>query len=364
MKEIVNYQSIMTYQPSLVIFNAITRIERFSGQWEVSHPLPSVKIKELQRTTIITSTGASTRIEGALLSDAEVAKLIDKNCKITKITSRSEREVMGYINVMDYIYSHFQTLEVSEHTLKTLHQLMTSDFTNDMLPLNQRGTYKNIPNDVIETNDMTGEQRVWFKTTPPGPQTEVFMSDLIKTYHQLLSDGVSPLILIAWFVVEFLAIHPFRDGNGRLSRLITVWLLLKHGYSWVEYVSHEKFIEDSKEHYYVALRSTQKTLSSKKPDFDKWFEFFMTILTRQISFLETTLHAEASFSETMNLNTNERQVYNLLLQHKELSISAIQQEIDMSPDGLKKLLKRLVDKTIIQRVYQGRATKYRIHKKG
>lgn len=344
-----------------IVLNAIARIERFTGQWEVSHTQPSALIERLRKTTVVTSTGASTRIEGSLLSDAEVAKLLSEGCKITKISSRSEREVAGYIKVMEYIYEHFPSLEVSEHTLKALHQLMTSDFTDEMLAPNQRGEYKNIRNDVIETDEATGEQRVWFATTPPGPQTQTSMHALISGYHELLEKSVPTLLVVAWFVVQFLAIHPFRDGNGRLSRLITTWLLLRHGYTWSEYVSHEKFIEDTKEHYYVALRNTQATLSSNMPSYQDWFDFFMNILMRQISFLEQTLPKDSHQQQNISaqLSKNEKKVYELLLKEGEMGISAIENKVGMSTDGLKKLLKRLVDKGIIQRLYQGRATKYK-----
>ena len=128
--------------------------------------------------------------------------------------SRSEREVAGYVKALKYIYNHFKDLEFTEQTIRSLHQLLTSELLNKQLHQSQRGAYKNVPKDVVERNQETGETKVWFRTTPPGPQTSAAMKQLIESYHQVLSEeSAHPLVATGSFVVVFLAIHPFRDGN-------------------------------------------------------------------------------------------------------------------------------------------------------
>lgn len=358
MKKITDYE----IGPSTL--NRIAQIERFTGTWiKIGNIQPAI-IQRLKKSTIITSSGASTRIEGALLSDTEVENLIDNGCKISRVSSRSDREVIGYINTLKFIYKEGRALPVSEHSIRSLHQLMTADFTSAMLPKKQRGSYKDVPNSVVEKNEDTGEEKIWFETTAPGPATVTAMSKLIETYHKLVDAGLADLVIIAWFIVHFLAIHPFRDGNGRLSRLITIWLLLKHQYTWVQYVSHEKFVEDNKELYYVSLRKTQGSLNSGKAAYHYWFDFFMMILSRQVSFLEKELKTPALGPVInpliKNLNKNESMVFSMLEKQGELGISKIEREISMSRDGLKKLLKRLVDQAIIIRMGKGPSTKYKI----
>jgi len=248
----------------------LLEIERFQGAFESGHRLSPKLITNLKQTTIITSSGSSTRIEGAILTDVEIKKFVDKGCKISKMSSRSEREVAGYIKALNYIYDNFSDLEISEKNIRELHQILTSELTSDQLPKKQRGSYKDIDNHVIEKNLETGKEIIWFKTTPPGPQTESAMRELIESFQNIKeSDELQSIVLTASFIVHFLAIHPFRDGNGRLSRLITVWLLLRFGYSWMQFASHEKVIEDNKENYYLSLRETQSSFSKTEVLYDR-----------------------------------------------------------------------------------------------
>lgn len=233
---------------------------------------------------------------------------------------------------------------------------MTSKLLEEQLPVKQRGAYKDIPNDVVEINHDTGEEVVWFRTTPPGPQTETAINSLVSDYDELmLLNEIHPLILIAAFIVHFLAIHPFRDGNGRLSRLLTVFLLLKADYSWCRYVSHEKVIEDNKEGYYVSLRDAQGTFSSGKVNYDRWFEFFLKTLCIQGEVLLAKLNSETPVSE---LNMNEKKVFEIIRENGKCNIGFILEQVDMSRNGMKSLLRRLVDRGIIKNSGVGKGTFY------
>ncbi|MAZ50018.1 MAG: hypothetical protein CME65_15760 [Halobacteriovoraceae bacterium] len=336
--------------------NQITKIERFQGAFETTKFQRPALIESLKKTSIITSSGASTRIEGAMLADEQVKELIDKGCEINDMSSRSEREVAGYIKALNYIYKNFEKLDISEKTIRELHQLLTSELTEGQLPSNQRGAYKNVTNDVVEQDQATGKIiKTWFKTAPPGPKTETAMADLISDYKQMKeAKECQLLILIAGFIVHFLAIHPFRDGNGRLSRLLTTLLLLKNEYRWAQYTSHEKVIEDNKEGYYISLRSTQTTFH-KEAKYNDWISYFLKVITVQTDFLTSKLIHKSPASV---MNDNEKKVYSIIEAEEECKISFIQDNIEMSRDGLKDLLKRLVDKGLIKKKGQGRGTTY------
>ena len=167
-------KEIAAYRITPQLLPLLNSIERFQGVWEhTAHQQSPHFIKKLKKTTIITSSGASTRIEGAILSDREVEELIGKGCKISKMSSRSEREVSGYVKALKYIYDNYKELPITESTVREVHQILTSDLLEEHLPSGQRGAYKNITNDVIEKNEETGEEKIWFKTTPPGPKPKL-----------------------------------------------------------------------------------------------------------------------------------------------------------------------------------------------
>ncbi len=337
----------------------ISKIERFQGAFEATKFQRPALVESLKKSSIITSSGASTRIEGAMLADEQVKELVDKGCKITNISSRSEREVAGYVKALNYIYDNYEKIDVSEKTIREIHQLLTGELTEDQLPSKQRGAYKDVPNDVVEKDMQTGQIiKVWFKTTPPGPATDSAMSNLINEYNKLKSgDECHPLILISGFVVHFLAIHPFRDGNGRLSRLLTTLLLLRHEYIWAQYTSHEKVIEDNKENYYVCLRETQSTFQSDTTIYGKWINFFLKVVSIQAAFLNGKIIKD---SPVTVMNDNEKSVYKIIETANECRISYILENTQMSRDGLKDLLKRLVKKGLIKQQGRGRGTTYLI----
>ena len=351
---------IEDYAISPKILRTAGEVEHFQGLWQHTTAKHSPhSVKTLKQTIIITSSGSSTRIEGALISDEEVEQLVKRNCKISGISSRSEREVAGYVNTLRHIYGHYNKMEMSEVNIRALHQKLTAELLSGHLPKKQRGTYKDVPNNVIEKNEETGEEKIWFYTTPPGPQTEAEMKDLIEEYRELdKKNDVSKPILIAAFVVHFLAIHPFRDGNGRLSRLITTWLLLRAGYDWVQYTSHEKVIEDNKKHYYLSLRNTQNTFRKGNANYDLWLEFFFLVLQKQVGHLRNKLVHESPKSE---LGKNEATVYELIREHGICTPAFILQHVDMTDNGLKTLLQRLIEKGLVNPIGKTKGRKYEIN---
>lgn len=339
------------------ILNFVQQIGGFQKQWLMSAKASPDFFAALKKTMIITSAGASTRIEGATLSDEEIIKRV-RNLKIQKIRNRDEAEVAGYIDCKKYIFDHFSELDISEHGIRSLHHMMCQYLSDNVLPPNQRGSYKNITNTVVAADVEAGTQDVIFDTMPPGPQTEAAMRDLVGNYNDYIKDpNFSDLEVIAAFIVQFLAIHPFRDGNGRMSRLLTDLCLLKQGYDFVMYSSHEKIIEDNKEFYYIALRQTQATLKAT-PDLNPWFLFFLKTLLKQTQFLQKHL----SPTRKGTLTKLQSKVLDLIQEHQPATIGFLERESGIKRVTLKSILSRLKEDGMINMEGSQKASLYHIKK--
>ncbi|WP_197428742.1 Fic family protein [Phnomibacter ginsenosidimutans] len=248
----------------------IAAIDEFKGAWKAIGRLAPEKLQRMQKVATIESIGSSTRIEGSKLSDAEVERLL-LNIQIQQFDSRDEQEVAGYSGVMQTIFEHYQHMDLSESLIKHLHRDLLRYSTKDEW---HRGNYKQLPNHV-EAFDATGKSiGIVFETAGPF-DTAPRMQQLIQLSNELLSKQLlHPVLVNAIFTVEFLAIHPFQDGNGRLSRILTNLLLLQSGYLYTPYSSLEAVIEQQKQAYYVALRQTQNNITSASPNWQPWILFF------------------------------------------------------------------------------------------
>lgn len=321
----------------------VQEITQFREQWKSSADQTRDFYASLKRTVIVTSAGASTRIEGAKLSDDEIFKKLE-GLTIRKIHDRDEAEVAGYIDCKKYVFDSYKDLSISEHAIRSLHQMMMTYLPHSVLPPNQRGAYKNITNAVVRINPATGEQEVIFETTPPGPQTETAMRELAEDYNNFINDpNYSDLEVIAAFIVKFLAIHPFRDGNGRISRLLTDLCLLKQNYEFCMYASHEKIVEDNKGQYYVALRQTQGTLKTDA-DLNPWLHFFLKIIHQQTRYLSEKILPKKSGTFT----AFEDKVFGLIQTHQPVTIGFLERESSIKRVTLKTILARLKEQGFIE----------------
>ncbi len=333
------------FRPSMNTVNRLNEIERFHGNWQKNSRLKPALIIALKQTTIVTSAGASTRIEGALMSDKQVQELIDKGLETSNVSSRSAREVKGYVKTLTYIYEYFKDIHITEKEIRELHQLLTEDLNEDELPSKQRGCYKDIRNDVVEKNTETGEESLLMETAARGLETETLMRQLVESFQKAEADSVNPLIRISIFIVQFLAIHPFRDGNGRLSRLLTVLLTLKE-YEWVQYVSHEKFIEDNKALYYISLKKSQESLKSNNPNLDPWIDFFTLIVSNQAEFISEKINSQDSHKH--HFPKNEKFVVDFLQKNGPSSTAELSSKAGITAQGMKMLLARLKKQGVVE----------------
>lgn len=317
------------------MLNLIAEVDEFKGAWQHGRLTPD-RLSALKKVATIESIGSSTRIEGAKLSDSEVELLLSRVDKQSFVT-RDEQEVAGYAFVCNEICDHYNSIPLTESAIKQLHMWLLQYTDKDE---RHRGEYKKIPI-RIEAFDSQGKSfGVIFETTSP-METPIKMQELIVWTNAAFESKVfHPLIVIGIFIVIFLAIHPFQDGNGRLSRLLTTLLMLKSGYAYAPYSSLESIIEANKENYYLALQRTQKNWQSQRPDWHAWLIFFFHCLQRQKKHLETKLAKEKILLE--QLSPLGQQIVDLVNAHGRLRIGDITTLTGANRNTLKKTLAALV----------------------
>ena len=258
------------------IVQKIARIDEFKGLWRGSAKMSPHILKQLKASVIITSTGASTRIEGARMSDEDVARLI-RGIKTKPPKGRDAEEVAGYADLLGRIFDNHKTFKLTEGYILQFHEIMLHFSTKDQ---GQKGKYKSTDNIVVARKD-GAEDVVLFRPTPPYLVKKEIDDVLVWTNKAFQKNDLHPILVIANFIFEFLAIHPFHDGNGRLSRAFTNLLLLQSGYSYVPYVSLEEIIEDRREAYYLSLRGSQRHHKTEREDISTWILFLLEALLTQ-----------------------------------------------------------------------------------
>ena len=277
-----------TIQITPEILALIARINEFKGAWRAMDTLAPERLRALRRVATIESIGSSMRIEGSKLTDREIEQLLSK-LEIKDFATRDEQEAAGYGELMERVFSSWQHIALTENDIKQLHRDLLAYSEKDAW---HRGRYKTMPNDVGEFDESGVETGVIFQTATPF-DTPRLMSELVSWVREERTAGrLHPLLIIALWVVVFLEIHPFQDGNGHLSRVLTTLLLLQSGYSYVQYSSLESVIEQNKEAYYLALRQTQGTIRTDTPNWQPWLAFFLRSLAEQVTRLERKVERE------------------------------------------------------------------------
>lgn len=281
-----------TLQITPEILSLIAQIDEFKGAWRALGTLAPERLSALRRVATIESIGSSTRIEGSKLTDREVERLLS-NLAINAFDTRDEQEVAGYAELMDMVFSSWQDIPFKENHIKQLHQVLLTHSEKDT---RHRGQYKTHSNSVAAFDENGAQIGIVFETATPF-DTPRLMTELVSWVNgerdkAPISEKLHPLLIIAIFVVVFLEIHPFQDGNGRLSRVLTTLLLIQAGYSYVPYSSLESVIELNKEAYYLALRQTQETIRTDAPNWQPWLVFFLRSLAEQVRRLEKKVERE------------------------------------------------------------------------
>lgn len=277
-----------TLQITTDILGLIAGIDEFKGAWRALGTLAPDRLSALRRVATIESIGSSTRIEGSKLSDREVERLLS-NLQIKSFETRDEQEVAGYAEVMELVFTSWQDISLTENHIRQLHRDLLTYSDKDAW---HRGNYKTTSNSVAAFDEHGKQLGIVFETATPF-DTPHLMAELVTWFNEERSHGrLHPLLLIGIWVVVFLEIHPFQDGNGRLSRVLTTLLLLQSGYAYVPYSSLESVIEQTKEVYYLALRQTQGSIRTDAPDWQPWLVFFLRALSQQVRRLERKVERE------------------------------------------------------------------------
>ena len=345
------------------IWTRLNEIDQLRGQWIAGAQLSPQVLGRLKRSTLITSTGASTRIEGAQLSDEDVEKLM-RGLDIQKFTNRDKQEVKGYFELLEKIFDSWKNVGFSESSIKHLHKELLKYIEKDDF---HRGEYKKKENQVQmldENGKLTG---VILFDTPPAYLTPKEMQEVVEwTANALKERKYHPLLIAGNFLVEFLNIHPFEDGNGRLSRILTNLLLLKEGYFYMPYVSHEKLVEDNKPDYYVALRKSQRTFSARGgsasggktdiEDINSWLDFFLSIILEQSKQAVDLLSKE---NIEKLLSPKQLLIWQYLQTVDEATPGNIADEAKVARPTVNQALNKLLKLKKIKRIGLGRSTRYR-----
>jgi Fic family protein len=300
------------------------------------------------------SVGSSTRIEGAKLSDAEVEKLLS-GLRSESFGSRDEEEVAGYADAMDMIFGGFEAITITENHIKQLHGVLLKYSAKDQ---DHRGNYKRVPNDVQAFGPDGKSVGVVFETATPF-ETPGWMRELVDWFNRSIEEeSQHPLILIGIFIVAFHAIHPFSDGNGRLSRALTTLLLLRAGYGYVPYSSMESIIERNKDSYYLALRRTQQVIRKEEQNWEPWLVFFLKTMAKQKDNLAAKVKEEQSLRAS--LPALSRQILELVKKRSEITVKEIEESTGANRNTIKVHVKKLAEQQYLRQVGQGRGARYMI----
>lgn len=330
----------------------IAEVDEFKGAWRALGTLAPDRLNALRHVATIESIGSSTRIEGSKMTDREVERLL-ANLEIKRFGSRDEQEVAGYAEVMETVFHAWADIPITENHIKQLHRDLLRYSDKDE---RHRGSYKTLRNDV-GAFDADGKMIgiVFEKATPfdtPQRMRELitWLNDARELQH------LHPVLIIAVFIVTFLEIHPFQDGNGRLSRILTTLLLLQAKYAYVPYSSLESVIENSKESYYLALRQTQGTIRTEAPNWQPWLIFFMRALQQQKRRLDVKMEREKN--ALIALPELAVKILDYVRDYGRVTTRDMVRETGASPNTLKSTFTALVAKGLLVRHGGGRSTWY------
>ena len=332
----------------------IAEIDEFKGAWQSLKTLAPDRLNSLRRVATVESIGSSTRIEGSKLSDREVEKLLS-DLEARQFDTRDKQEVAGYGEVMELVFQSWREIHLTENHIKQLHRDLLKYSEKDV---RHRGEYKKLPNNVAAFDESGQQVGIVFETASPF-DTPGMMGEMLQwTNDELAAKTLHPLLVIGIFVVIFLNIHPFQDGNGRLSRILTTLLLLRCGYDYVPYSSLESIVEKNKEGYYLALRQCQKTIRSEKPDWQPSINYFLIILLQQCHNLTEKIEREKIVLS--HLPKLSLEIMDTVRKHGRTNISEMSALTGANRNTLKNHFKKLLAQNHLVLKGKGRGSWYEL----
>lgn len=333
------------------LLSKIRRIDEFNGTWKAVQMVAPDRLTSLKYSATIESIGASTRIEGVTLTDAEIETFL-RNVKTTSFRSRDEQEVAGYADVISVNFDNYEKIDINENFIMQLHSILLKFSEKDEA---HRGSYKTSTNSVGAFID--GKLKALIFETASPFEAPLLMKNLIERQEKMFENDWHPLVTIGIFIVIFLAIHPFQDGNGRLSRILTTLMLLKNNYPYVPYLSLEHIVEDNKADYYNALQQTQRTLRSREPNFYPWLSFFFMALETQVDTLSARINEIKGIQKLSKISMD---ILHAIQIHQQLSISQLSELLSINRNTIRNHVYQLVHRKYLRQNGQGRGVYYTI----
>jgi len=332
------------------IYGKIAKIDEFKGWFKAAPGFGPQMLGNLKQSTIVSSVGSSTRIEGSKMSDEQVKKLLS-GFKVSRLKDRDSQEVAGYAELLEIIFENYKEIQITENRILGFHDILLKFSEKDK---RHKGRYKFLSNAVVAKDNQGNESVIFNPTEPYLAQKET--RELIDWAVKAYADGIfHPLLIAANFNLEFLSIHPFQDGNGRLSRAILNLMLLKSGYSYARYASLEKIIEDNKAAYYLALRKSQKNRGKKSENIIPWFDFIFDVLLKQA---ETVKETAQGANPLFLISENHRAILGLFEKYEAITNKIVVSKLKMNRETAGQSLARLVKLKLIKKTGSGRATAY------
>jgi Fic family protein len=320
------------------ILGLVAELDEFKGAWRALGTLPPKRLAALRQVATIESIGSSSRIEGNKLKDRDVEQLL-ADLETRSIEMWDDQNVAGYANTMERVLQSWQEIPLTEDQIRQLHidLLRYREWDAD-----HRGRYKTQPSSLAAFDEEGKQFGIVFETATPF-DTPRLMAEVVDWVTETLETRqLHPLLVTAIFIVTFLEIHPFQDGNGRLSGILTTLLLLRAGYAYVPYSSLESVIEKSKEGYYLALRQTQGSIRSDTPNWQPWVLFFLRALQQQMNHLARKVEREKTILSAMpELSV---QIIEFAREHGRVTISNIVTLTGTSRNTLKPHFRQLLGK--------------------
>ena len=331
------------------IINTVSLIHEYKGKQTLYIETKKDSLTNLLNIAKIQSAEYSNKIEGIKTTDVRIKELI--NDKVAP-KNRNEEEIAGYRDVLELIHENYDNIPLTPNIILQLHKILYRYSSSSI-----GGKFKTADN-IIEETDEFGNKKIRFKPTSAF-ETPTAVEELCNNYNELIQKNeIDPLILIPIFILDFLSIHPFTDGNGRMSRLLTLLLLYKNGYIVGKYISIEKIVENTKESYYEALKKSSINWHANNNNYSFFTEYYLSIILR----------AYKDFSNRIEYMTNKKMTAKdriLLLIEKNISKISKKQITEICPDisisTIEKALNELVNEETILKIGDGRYTSYIIN---
>lgn len=329
------------------IINLMSRIHEYKGKQSYLLDTKKDTLETLLKVAKIQSTSSSNKIEGIYTTDKRIKEIVNQKLEPK---NRNEEEIAGYRDVLTLIHENYNFIDIKQNTILQLHRDLYK-YTG----YSYGGKFKNSQNYIEEENEK-GEKKIRF--TPLSPlETPLAIEELCKNYNELVNNELCDLlVLIPIFILDFVSIHPFNDGNGRMSRLLTLLLLYKADYLVGKYISIEKIIEETKDSYYNTLEKSSVNWHNSENNYSYFVEYYLGII----------LNAYKEFDSRINIVENKKIIaYDRIIDIFKNNIIPIDKAFiinkcpDLSETTIERILNKLLKEDKIVKISGGRYTKYK-----